>query len=129
LEHAKKMNQVETVHLQTDEEVGSKLKEMTGGGADVVIDCVGMDGKMTPLEFLATGLKLHGGSMGAIVTAAQAVRKGGTIQVTGVYGGRYNAFPLGDLFERNISLRMGQAPVIHYMPRLFEMVNTGKLDP
>jgi S-(hydroxymethyl)glutathione dehydrogenase / alcohol dehydrogenase len=43
------------------------LLEITKGGADIVIDAVGMDGKMTPLEFLASGLKLHGGAMGAIV--------------------------------------------------------------
>jgi hypothetical protein len=29
------------------------------------------------MEFLATGMKLHGGAMGAIVIASQAVRKGG----------------------------------------------------
>ena len=42
---------------------------------------------MTPMEFLASGMKLHGGAMGGIVIASQAVRKGGTVQVTGVYGG------------------------------------------
>ena len=30
--------------------------------------------------------------------------------------------PLGHLFERNISLSMGQAPVIHYMPMLFDKI-------
>jgi threonine dehydrogenase-like Zn-dependent dehydrogenase len=30
----------------------------------------------------------------------RAVRKGGTVQITGVYGGRYNGFPLGDFFQR-----------------------------
>src|SRR5690606_12760708 len=70
LQHAKRTNNVEIVNFEREENVGNYLKEITQGGADVVIDCVGMDGKMTPLEFLATGLKLHGGSMGAIVTAA-----------------------------------------------------------
>lgn len=54
-----------------------------------------MSGKMTPLESLAAGLKLQGGALGGIIIASQAVRKGGMIQVTGVYGERYNAFPLG----------------------------------
>jgi S-(hydroxymethyl)glutathione dehydrogenase/alcohol dehydrogenase len=129
LEHAKRTNKVETVNFEKVENVGSHLKEMTKGGADVVIDAVGMDGKMTPLEFLATGLKLHGGSMGAIVIAAQCVRKGGTIQITGVYGARYNAFPLGDIFQRNVNIRTGQAPVIHYMPHMYDLVAEGKVDP
>jgi S-(hydroxymethyl)glutathione dehydrogenase/alcohol dehydrogenase len=109
--------------------VGDYLLEITKGGADIVIDAVGMDGKMTPMEFLASGLKLQGGAMGSIVIASQAVRKGGTIQITGVYGGRYNAFPLGDIFNRNVDIKTGQAPVIPYIPFLYEMINEGKLDP
>lgn len=129
LEHAKRTNKVEIVNFEDHENVRDYLLEITKGGADIVIDAVGMDGKMTPLEFLASGLKLHGGSMGAIVIASQAVRKGGTIQLTGVYGGRYNSFPLGDIFQRNVDIKTGQAPVIPYMPFLYDMINGGKIDP
>lgn len=129
LEHAKRTNKVETVNFEQHNNTGEYLKEITHGGADVVIDCVGMDGKMTPLEFLATGLKLHGGAMGALVMATQAVRKGGTIQITGVYGARYNGFPLGDIFNRNVNLRTGQAPVIPYMPKLYSLLVENKVDP
>lgn len=129
LEHAKRTNKVETVNFEQEENIGNHLKEITQGGADVVIDCVGMSGKMSPMEFLASGLKLHGGAMGAIVIASQAVRKGGTIQITGVYGARYNGFPLGDIFQRNVNIRTGQAPVIHYMPYLYNLIAEGKVDP
>jgi S-(hydroxymethyl)glutathione dehydrogenase / alcohol dehydrogenase len=129
LEHAKRTNKVETVNFEQEPNIGNHLKEITKGGADVVIDCVGMSGKMSPMEFLATGLKLQGGAMGALVIASQAVRKGGTIQITGVYGARYNAFPLGDIFQRNINIRTGQAPVIHYMPYLYSLIEEGKVDP
>lgn len=129
LDHAKRHNKVETVPYDAPSDTGRLLKEMTKGGADVVIDCVGMDGKMTPLELVETALKLQGGAMGALVTAAQAVRKCGTIQVTGVYGLRYNAFPFGDIFQRNVNIRTGQAPVIHYMPKMYDLVASGKLDP
>jgi S-(hydroxymethyl)glutathione dehydrogenase / alcohol dehydrogenase len=88
-----------------------------------------MDGKMTPLEYLTTGLKLQGGAMGSVVMATQAVRKGGTIQITGAYGSRYNAFPLGDIFNRNVNLRTGQAPVIPIIPHLYKMMVEGKVDP
>ncbi|GIO60637.1 putative zinc-type alcohol dehydrogenase-like protein AdhB [Paenibacillus cineris] len=128
LQHAKKNNHVETVNFEQHDNVGAYLKEITNGGADVVIDAVGMDGKMSDLEFLASGLKLQGGTMSALVIASQAVRKGGTIQITGVYGGRYNGFPLGDIMERNVNIRSGQAPVIHYMPYMYELVTSGKVD-
>jgi S-(hydroxymethyl)glutathione dehydrogenase / alcohol dehydrogenase len=128
LEHAKKTNRVETVNIEEHQNTGEYLKEITKGGADIVIDCTGMSGKMTPLEYLAAGLKLHGGAMGGLVIASQAVRKAGTIQVTGVYGGRYNAFPLGDIFQRNVELKMGQAPVIPYMPFLYDLISKGEMD-
>ncbi|WP_419875265.1 zinc-dependent alcohol dehydrogenase [Candidatus Pristimantibacillus sp. PTI5] len=129
LQHAKKTNHVEIVNVESMENIGNHLKEITKGGADVVIDCSGMSGKMSPLESLASGLKLQGGAMGGLVIASQAVRKGGTIQITGVYGGRYNGFPLGDIFQRNVNIRTGQAPVIHYMPYMYELIDSGKVDP
>lgn len=129
LDHAKRVNNVEVFDFTKIEHCGEYLKEITSGGADVVIDCVGLDGKKTIVEMVESALKLQGGAMGAIVIAAQCVRKGGTIQLIGVYGSRYNQFPLGDLFARNITLKMGQAPVIHYMPELFELIKSGKLDP
>ncbi len=127
--HARKTNKVETVNFESEENIGEYLKEITHGGADVVIDCVGMSGKPTPLEFLAIGMKLQGGAMSGLVIASQAVRKGGTIQVTGVYGARYNAFPMGDIFQRNVNIRTGQAPIIHYMPYLYQMIAEEKFDP
>jgi S-(hydroxymethyl)glutathione dehydrogenase/alcohol dehydrogenase len=129
LEHAKRVNNVEVVDFTKEENIGNHLKEMTHGGADVVIDCVGMDGKMTAIELIETALKLQGGSLGAIQISSQAVRKGGTVVLVGVYGTRYNAFPLGDFFARNITLKMGQAPIIHYMPFLYKMLEEGKIDP
>jgi S-(hydroxymethyl)glutathione dehydrogenase / alcohol dehydrogenase len=129
LEHAKRTNNVEIFNFEHEENMGEHLREITHGGADIVIDCVGMDGKMTPMEFLATGAKLQGGSMGAIVIAAQAVRKCGTIQITGGYGARYNAFPLGDIFNRNITMKTGQAPVIPIMSKVYDLFADGKVDP
>jgi S-(hydroxymethyl)glutathione dehydrogenase / alcohol dehydrogenase len=129
MDHAKRTNNVEVFDFTKIKNLGEHIKEITGGGADVVIDCVGLDGKMTPLEMVESALKLQGGALGAINLAAQAVRKGGTIQLVGIYGTRYNFFPLGDLFARNITLKMGQAPVIHYIPELYKMIIEEKFDP
>lgn len=129
LKHAEKTNHVEIVNLEKHGNSGEYLRDLTHGGADVVIDCVGMDGKMTPLEFVASGAKLQSGALGGFVIATQAVRKGGMIQVTGVYGGRYNGFPLGDIMNRNVNIRTGQAPVIPYMPTLYQLMADNKVDP
>ncbi|PKF89839.1 glutathione-dependent formaldehyde dehydrogenase [Bacillus sp. BA3] len=129
LNKAKQMNKVEAYNFDEYNDMGSYIKEITSGGADVVIDCVGMDGKKSTIEAIEQKLKLQGGTLSAIEIALNAVRKFGTIQLTGVYGSKYNMFPLGNLFERNINLKMGQAPVIHYMPKLFDKITAGKFDP
>lgn len=129
LEHAKRTNKVEVFDFTKYDALGSHLKEITNGGADAVIDCVGMDGKKTVVEMVETALKLQGGSMGAIQLASQCVRKGGTVSIVGVYGTRYNMFPLGDFFARNITLKMGQAPVIHFMPELYKKIINEEFDP
>jgi len=129
LEHAKRVTQSETFDFTTFDDMGEHLKEITQGGADVVIDCVGMDGKKSPLEYIEQKLKLQGGTLGPIQIATKAVRKFGTVQITGVYGGNYNLFPLGAFFARNVTLKMGQAPVVHYMPELFRKIVDGEFDP
>lgn len=127
LEHAKKYG-VEVINFEKHDNTGEYIKEITHGGADVVIDCVGMDGKMTTFEMIETMLKLQGGSKSAIEIATQAVRKGGTVSMVGVYGARYNMFPLGDFFARNITLKMGQCPAHSYVERILKLIKEGRFD-
>ncbi|MDT8978827.1 zinc-dependent alcohol dehydrogenase [Paenibacillus sp. chi10] len=129
MERAKQINRVETFDFTKHDDMGEHLKEITHGGAEVVIDCVGMDGKKSTLEYIEQKLKLQGGTLGPIQISTKAVRKCGTVQITGVYGGNYNLFPLGAFFARNITLKMGQAPVIHYMPWLYNKIMEGSFDP
>lgn len=129
LNKSKKMNSTETFDFTKYDDMGETLKELTKGGADVVIDCVGMDGKKSPLEFVEQKMKLQGGTLGPIQIAAKAVRKCGTVQLTGVYGGLYNMFPLGPFFSRNITIKTGQAHARSYMGTMFDMVVKGEIDP
>ncbi|MCM3638409.1 glutathione-dependent formaldehyde dehydrogenase [Sporosarcina luteola] len=129
LNHAVKMNKVEAFNFDDYDNMGAHIKEITRGGVDIVIDCVGMDGKKNIAEKVGQKLKMQGGTLSAVEIGYQAVRKFGTIHLTGVYGSLYNMFPLGNMFERNITLKMGQAPVIHYMPTLFDKITKGEFDP
>ncbi|SEH51184.1 S-(hydroxymethyl)glutathione dehydrogenase / alcohol dehydrogenase [Halobacillus karajensis] len=129
LQHANRTNNVETYNFANHDAIGSLLYEDTKGGADVIIDCVGMDGTVPPGEKFGSDHENQFGTISPIVTASQAVRKFGTVQLTGVYGTEANGFPLGDFFSRNISLKMGQAPVIHLMPKLYDMVENKEFDP
>ncbi|MFC5712827.1 zinc-dependent alcohol dehydrogenase [Thalassorhabdus alkalitolerans] len=129
LEHARRTNNVEVYNMKETKEIGALLHEETKGGADVVVDCVGMDGTVHPEEEFGSDADNQAGTISPIVTASQAVRKFGLIQLTGVYASAANDFPLGDLFGRNVSLKMGQAPVVHMMPKLYEMVENREFDP
>ncbi|WP_085524221.1 zinc-dependent alcohol dehydrogenase [Tuberibacillus sp. Marseille-P3662] len=129
LQKAKAMNNVEAFNFDQYMDMGEHIKEITKGGADQVIDCVGMDGKKSPLETVEQNLKLQGGTLGAIQIATKAVRKFGTVHLTGVYGSLYNFFPLGPFFARNVTLKMGQAPVVHYMPKIYNMIKNNEFDP
>ncbi len=129
MERAKRINNVEIVDFSQHDNTGAFIHELTKGGARIVIDCVGMDGKKSAAEAAQQKLKLQGGTLSAIDIAKDAVSKFGTIQLTGVYGLTYNMFPLGNIFERNVTMKMGQAPVVHLMPRIFEMINSGQIDP
>ena len=119
----------EAVNLEEHDDTGEYINEITHGGADVVIDCVGVDGKMTKFERLETLLRLQGGSKSAIEIAAKAVRKGGCVVFVGVYGTRYNNFPLGDFFSKNIRLKMGICPVHAYVDKIMKMIIEKKIDP
>ena len=128
LQHAKRHYGVEIVNFEEHDSTGDYIKEITHGGADVVIDCVGLDGKMSTFEKIETALKLQGGSKSAIELAAQCVRKCGTVVLLGVYGTRYNSFPLGDFFSRNITLKMGQCPAQAYTKPIMKLIREGKFD-
>lgn len=129
LEHARNTNNVETVNFKDVTEVGKFLYDTTSGGADVVIDCVGMDGVMPAREKAKTLLSVQSGTISPLVTASESVKKFGTVQITGVYMTPSASFPLNDFFNRDITLKTGQAPVIHLMPKLYDMIEKNVFDP
>src|SRR5699024_5837370 len=71
----------------------------------------------------------HCGTISPILTATESVRKFGTIQLTGIYGSPADNFPLDLIFNRDIKITSGQAPVIHLMPKLYEMIRDEVFDP
>src|SRR3990170_1185800 len=60
--------------------------------------------------------------MAALYTAIDAVRRGGTISLSGVYGGQTDPLPMLTLFDKQIQLRMGQANVKRWVDDLMPLV-------
>jgi len=48
--------------------------------------------------------------------------------MVGVYGAKYNLFPLGDFFSRNVTLKMGQFPAQAYVKPILELIKQDKFD-
>jgi threonine dehydrogenase-like Zn-dependent dehydrogenase len=57
------------------------------------------------------------------------VRSGGTVSLSGVYGGFLNMVPMGAAFQKGVTIRMGQCNVMNYMDKLMRMIEEGKIDP
>ncbi|WP_252974514.1 zinc-dependent alcohol dehydrogenase [Janibacter melonis] len=114
--------------LSTDEvdDIPSAIKEMTDGrGADGTLDAVGMEAHGTPVlgaavkgagllpDAIAKPLIKKAGvdRLAALYDSIKSVRRGGTVSVSGVYGGQSDPMPMMEMFDRGIAMRMGQCHV------------------
>ncbi|WP_304621093.1 zinc-dependent alcohol dehydrogenase [Paracoccus sediminilitoris] len=109
------------------------LMDMTGGlGPDAVIDAVGMESHgFSPDNLLdAAKQKIGIGAdrAHALRMALMAVRKGGRVSISGVYGGMADKFPLGALMEKGLQVRTGQTHVQRYTQQLLDLIMEEKID-
>jgi threonine dehydrogenase-like Zn-dependent dehydrogenase len=128
---------VEVVDSREVDDVAVALIEMTGGrGPDSVIEGVGMEAAHSPLSkaaHAAVGLlpdkvaepmmdKMGIDRMAALHTAVKAVRRGGTVSISGVYGGEADPMPMMEMFDRGIQMRMGQCHVKRWIDDILPVV-------
>lgn len=124
----------EPLNYVEDRDVVEALKDMTGGrGPDACIDAVGMEahttGPMKVYDKVKHDLRLENDRPHAIRQAIQACKKGGIVSVPGVYAGFVDKFPLGQMFNKGLTLRGGQTHVQRYMQPLYERIQRGEIDP
>ncbi|HEX9969123.1 MAG TPA: hypothetical protein VGB03_03215, partial [Acidimicrobiales bacterium] len=74
-------------------------------------------------DSLLQATKVQPDKLAALHSALAAVRRGGTLSIAGVYGGPFPMFPLGDLFDKQITLRMGQANVKRWVDDILPLLN------
>jgi threonine dehydrogenase-like Zn-dependent dehydrogenase len=125
------------------DDLGDAVRQMTGGrGTDSVIEAVGMEAHGSPVGKIAhtvAGLlpdraaapmlaRVGLDRMAALLEAIEIVRRGGTISVIGVYGGMTDPLPMLRMFDKGITLRMGQAHVKRWVDDLMPLV-TDDADP
>ncbi len=127
LEAARKTANAETINLN-DQDPVEAIRDMTDGrGADVCIDAVGMEADRTLMDRVSNLVRMQVGSIKALELAISAVRRGGVVSIVGVYGVPYDNFPLGQIFDKGLSLYFGQAPVQKHIDALIKYVEQGKI--
>ncbi|GAA5020928.1 zinc-dependent alcohol dehydrogenase [Terrabacter aeriphilus] len=119
-------------------DVAQALIDLTDGrGADAVIDAVGMEAHGNPVSEKVIGaasrlpkpiakgaIERFGiDRLAALHTAIAAVRRGGTVSVSGVYGGMADPMPMMELFDKGLTVRMGQCHVRRWSDELLDIVS------
>jgi threonine dehydrogenase-like Zn-dependent dehydrogenase len=114
-----------------EDDLAEVVRALTDGrGPDSVIDAVGMEAHGSPAaafaqrvatvlpDTVAEPLMKKAGldRLSAVYTAIETVRRGGTVSLSGVYGGMADPMPMMSLFDKQIQLRMGQANVKRWIP-------------
>jgi threonine dehydrogenase-like Zn-dependent dehydrogenase len=126
---------IETFDL-TDDIVGELREATDGRGADSVVDAVGLEAHGNAgVKFIqhAVGLlpdavarqlmdKAGMDRLAAVYQSIDVVRRGGTVSLSGVYAGEADILPMKTLFDRQISLRMGQCNVKRWVDDIIPLV-------
>ena len=129
---------ITTVDLREVDDLATAIHDLTSGrGPDSVIDAVGMEAHGSPAAEAAqtaAGMlpdrlaqpifkKVGVDRLAALHSAVELVRRGGTLSLSGVYGGMADPMPLLEMFDKQLTVRMGQANVHHWIPELLPLVS------
>ncbi|MFD1469955.1 zinc-dependent alcohol dehydrogenase [Hymenobacter caeli] len=128
LDMAKKSASVETILWESHDDVVKQIRDMTSGrGAEVCVDAVGFEPDRSLADRAKAVLNLEKGSPKIIETCLSAVRRGGIVSVVGVYATPFDNFPVGQFFDKGITIRGGQAPAQKHIDKLLQYVIDGKV--
>jgi threonine dehydrogenase-like Zn-dependent dehydrogenase len=128
---------IDVIDLREVDDVSAAVRDLTGGrGADATIEAVGMEAHGSPVASLAqkaAGIlpdalarkaieKVAVDRLAALEAAIASVRRGGTVSIVGVYGGATDPLPMFQMFDKGLTLRMGQAHVKRWTDTILPLV-------
>jgi threonine dehydrogenase-like Zn-dependent dehydrogenase len=134
---------IETIDTTDVDDVSEVIRSMTDGrGADSVIEAVGMEAHGAPFGKLAQTMagylpdgvaqqmmqKAGIDRMSALYDSFDSVRRAGVVSISGVYGGQMDPIPMMQLFDKGVTLNMGQAHVRRWTDDILPLV-TDDADP
>ena len=129
LDMAKKAANSETILWEGDgKNVIDFIRSITDNrGADLCVEAVGFEPDRNILDRAKSVINMEKGSPKILEACMSAVRRSGIVSVLGVYPTTYDNFPVGQFFDKGITLKGGQAPAHKYIDKLLEYVREGKV--
>jgi threonine dehydrogenase-like Zn-dependent dehydrogenase len=118
----------ETIDFAAVDRVRDVVLETTGGrGVDAGVEAVGMEASGSVVDSILQTTKVQLDKAHALRQCMSSIRRGGTLSISGVYTGPIQMFELGDLFDMQIQVRMGQANVRRWTGEILDLL--GDDDP
>jgi threonine dehydrogenase-like Zn-dependent dehydrogenase len=126
----------ETIDAGSAGDIGDAVRDLTDGrGADGVLEAVGMEAHGNPIAEKVIGLasrlpkkvaqvaveNVGIDRLAALYSSFEIARRGGTVSISGVYGGTADPLPMMDLFDKGLTLRMGQCHVKRWTDELLDI--------
>jgi len=129
LDMAKKAANSETILWEGDgKNVIEFIRSITDNrGADLCVEAVGFEPDRNVLDRAKAVVNMEKGSPKVLEACMSAVRRSGIVSVLGVYPTTYDNFPVGQFFDKGITLKGGQAPAHKHIDQLLEYVREGKV--
>jgi len=128
---------VDIVNLDEVDDVTQAIFDLTDGrGADSTVDAVGMEAHGSPVAkaaISAVGLlpdvvakpltdRFAIDRLAALQAAIKSARRGGTVSVSGVYGGEVDPMPMMEIFDRGLTMRFGQCHVRRWTDQISKLL-------
>jgi threonine dehydrogenase-like Zn-dependent dehydrogenase len=128
LDKARATAHCETILWEDRKQVIEEIRALSQGrGADVCVEAVGFEPERDLLDRVKAVVNFEKGSPKVLEACMSAVRRGGIVSVLGVYGAYFDNFPLGQFFDKGITLRGGQAPAHKHIDQLLQYVVEGRV--
>lgn len=128
LDQIAKLTGCETILWENAEKTVEQIRDMTDGrGADVCIDAVGFEPDRDLIDRAKAVINFEKGSVKVLEACMSGAKRGGFVSILGVYPMNYDNFKVGQLFDKGLTIKAGQAPVHPIIDKLLNYVETGQV--
>lgn len=128
LENVKRLTGCETIKWTDAKETVEQIRALTDGrGADLCVEAVGFEPERNLVDRAKAVINFEKGSLKVLEACFSAARRGGRVSVLGLYPVNYDNFKMGQIFDKGLTMKAGQAPVQAIIDKLLNYVTEEKV--